>query len=137
MAKSININKLEVEIADILKDYGDVVFKATDEALGAGEKVLIKNLKSASPKDSGEYKKSWKGTGKKYKLKRFVGNTKVITEKIKYKRKKSKTGYKETPLSNILEYSPTSPHQGLIKRTYESSANEIANAIVNEIKKEV
>ena len=52
MAKSIDINNLEVAISDILKEYRDVVFKATDEALGAGEKVLIKNLKSASPSDS-------------------------------------------------------------------------------------
>lgn len=137
MAKSININSLEIAIGDILKEYGDVIFKATDEALGAGEKVLIKNLKSASPSDSGEYKKSWRGTGNKYKLKRYVGNTKVLTEKIKYKRKTERIKYKETPLSNILEYSPTSPHQGLIKRTYQSSVNEIASAIVNEIKKGV
>lgn len=137
MAKSIDINNLEVAISDILKEYGDVVFKATDEALGAGEKVLIKNLKSASPSDSGEYKKSWRGTGGKYKLKRYVGNTKTITERIKYKIKTQRVKHKETPLSNILEYSPQSPHQGLIKRTYQSSVNEIASAIVNEIKKGV
>lgn len=136
MAKSININSLEVAIGDILKDYGDIIFKATDEALGAGEKVLINNLKSASPSATGDYKKSWKGTGNKYKLKRYVGNTKTITEKLTYK-KKTMTKTKETPLSNILEYSPTSPHQGLIKRTYQSSVNEIASAIVNEIKKGV
>jgi len=122
---TIDINNLEVAIGDILKEYGDVVFKATDKALGAGEKVLIKNLKSASPSKSGDFKKSWKGTGKKYKLRRFVGNTKMVKSKGK-----------ELSLSNILEYS-TTRGKPFIKRTYESSVNEIASAIVNEIKKEV
>lgn len=44
---------------------------------------------------------------------------------------------KEIALSNILEYGTKSKHQGLIKRTYESSINKMANAIVNEIKKGV
>ena len=123
---NIDINNLEVAIGDILKEYGDVVFKATDKALGAGEKVLIKNLKAASPKATGEYKKSWKGTGKKYKLRRFVGNTKMVESKGK-----------ELSLSNIFEYSTTNHAKPFIKQTYESSVNEIASAVVNEIKKEV
>lgn len=129
MSNKTGIDDVEGAIADILKEYGDVVFKATDEALGAGEKVLIKKLKSSSPKgkDAPGYKKGWKGKGKKYKLKRYVGNTKVV------KGKKSDT----IPLSNILEYGTKSKHQGLIKRTYESSVNEIASAIINEVKKEV
>jgi hypothetical protein len=126
MAKAININSLETAIESILKDYSDVVFKATDESMSAGEKVLIKNLKSASPSATGEYKKSWRGTGKKYKLKRYVGNSKLV-----------QTDGGEMPLSNILEYAEKSKYKGLIKRTYESSANEIASAIVNEIKKGV
>lgn len=125
MAK-INIDDLEVSIGNILREYGDVVYQATEEGLNAGEKVLIKNLKSASPKDSGKYAKSWKSKGKKYKLKRYVGNTKVV---------KGKKG--EIPLSNILEYSTKSKHQGLIKKTYQESISEMAAAIVAEIKKEV
>ena len=125
MAKKIDVNNLEVAIADILREYGDVVYKATEEGLTAAEKVLIKNLKANSPKDKGEYAKSWKGKGKKYKLRRYVGNTKTV---------KNKSG--EIPLSNILEYATKSPHQGLIKRTYESSINQMAAAVVAEIKKE-
>lgn len=121
---NIDINNLEVAVAEILKDYGDVVYKATTEGLDIAEKVLIKNLKESSPKGTGDYAKSWKSKGKKYKLKRYVGNTKMV---------KGKEG--EIPLSNILEYSSKSKHQGLIKRTYEKSIEEMANAIVNEIKK--
>lgn len=128
MAKKVSIDNLEVAIAEILEQYGDVIFKATEEALTSGEKVLINNLKSTSPKSpgGGEYAKSWKSKGKKYKLKRYVGNTKTV---------KGKSG--DIPLSNILEYSTKSPHKGLIKRTYESSLSQIAQAIVSEIKKEV
>ena len=121
----VDVNNLEVAIADILRDYGDVVYKATEEGLTAAEKVLINNLKANSPKDKGKYAKSWKGKGKKYKLHRYVGNTKTVP---------GKSG--EIPLSNILEYATKSPHQGLIKRTYESSINQMAAAVVAEIKKE-
>lgn len=126
MAKKIDVNNLEVAIADILREYGDVVYQATEEGLTAAEKVLINNLKADSPKDKGEYAKSWKGKGKKYKLRRYVGNTKTV------KGKNSDT----VPLSNILEYASKSPHQGLIKRTYDASIEEMAAAVVAEIKKE-
>lgn len=125
MAKKVDVNNLEIAIADILREYGDVIYKATEEGLTAAEKVLIKNLKADSPKDKGEYAKSWKGKGKKYKLRRYVGNTKTV---------KNKSG--EIPLSNILEYATKSPHQGLIKRIYESSIDQMAAAVVAEIKKE-
>jgi len=125
MAKKVDVNNLQVAIGDILRDYGDVVYKATEEGLTAAEKVLINNLKANSPKDKGKYAKSWKGKGKKYKLHRYVGNTKTVP---------GKSG--EIPLSNILEYATKSPHQGLIKRTYESSINQMAAAVVAEIKKE-
>lgn len=120
----IDIDNLEVSIGAILKEYGDVIYKATEEGLTKAEKILINNLKKSSPKGITKvYWKSWKGKGKKYKLKRYVGNTKTV---------KGKSG--EIPLSNILEYSSKSKHQGLIKRTYEASVDEMANAIVNDIK---
>jgi hypothetical protein len=127
MAKKIDVNNLEIAIADILRDYGDVVYQATEEGLTAAEKVLIKNLKANSPKDKGEYAKSWKGKGKKYKLQRYVGNTKTVEGKSS----------DSIPLSNILEYSSKSPHQGLVKRVYDSSIDEMANAIVSTIKQKV
>lgn len=121
----VNIDNLSIEIEKILRNYGDLVFQATEKGLTAGEKVLIRNLKRESPKDSGEYAKSWKGKGRKYKLKRYVGNTKMVKGKKR-----------EIPLSNILEYSTKSKYYGLIKTTYLESTEEIAQAIIDEIKKE-
>ena len=126
MGKSVNIDSLEVSIANALSEYGDVIYKATEEGLTAAEKVLINNLKASSPRGkTGDYAKSWKSKGKKYKLKRYVGNTKMV---------QGKKG--EIPLSNILEYSTKSPHQGLIKKIYNDSLHEMTTAIVDEIKKE-
>lgn len=124
--KRVRIEDLETAIAEILQEHGEVVYKATAEGLGAAEKVLIRNLKAKSPKDKGEFAKGWKATGRRAKLKRYVGNTKVV---------KGKKG--DIPLSNILEYSTKSPHQGLIKRTYEESIPEMADAVVSEIRKEI
>ena len=131
---SVDSASVENAIKDILREYGDVVFKATEEGLAAGEKVLIKNLKAASPKIKNppkgyvrkNFAKAWKGTGKKYKLSRYVGNTTTVVSKGK-----------NIPLSNIFEYSTTNHANPFIGRTYESSVSEIASAIVNEIKKEV
>ena len=123
----VGINNLDTAIADLLREYGDVVYEATEAGLTAAEKVLIKNLKAASPEGKSKgYKKAWKSKGKKYKMHRYIGNTKMV---------QGKSG--EIPLSNILEYGSKSPYQGLIKRTYEQSINEMAAAVVAEIKKEV
>jgi hypothetical protein len=124
---SINVDDLQTAVEDILREYGDVVYEATEEGLNAAEKILMDNLKTASPKDSGGFAKSWKSKGKKYKLQRYVGNTKAV------KGAKSDT----IPLSNILEYSTKSKHRGFIKQTFENSVNNMAAAVVAEIRKEV
>lgn len=134
MGISIDVSELDKAISKLMEEYGDQVYKVSNEALGAGEKILINNLKAASPEIKNppdgyvkkRFKNNWKGTGKKYKLKRFVGNTTAV------KSKKSD----EIPLSNVLEYS-TVRGKPFIKKTYESSVNAIANAIINEIKKGV
>lgn len=131
-----NIEDLEVSIAKLLSDFGDLVYQATEDGLTVAEKILIDNLKAASPRSTKSGKKqkgfkhfadSWKSKGKKYKLRRYVGNTKIVTGGKR----------REMPLSNILEYGEKSPHKGFIKQTYYNSIDEMAAAVVAEIKKEV
>jgi len=123
--KKIDIGNLEVSINDLLSEYGDMVYHGTEKGLDAAEKVLINNLKSASPVgETGKFAKSWKSKGKKYKLKRYVGNTKMV---------EGKSG--KIPLSNILEYS-TTRGKPFIKRTYENSMNTMIAAVIAAIKKE-
>lgn len=122
---NIGINDLQESINEILRDYGDVVYQATEEGLDAAQKILIKNLKSASPNKTGEFAKGWKGK-KKYKLRRYVGNTTTVL---------GKKGEK-IALANILEYS-TTRGKPFIKNTYQNSINEMATAVVTTIKREV
>lgn len=123
MAKKINIDDLEIAIEDILDNYSDDIYFLTEEGLNEAEKVLIDNLKTASPKDSGEFAKAWKGKGKKYKLRRYVGNTKMV---------QGKKG--PIPLSNILEYS-TIHGKPFIRRTYEQSIPAMREAIIKTIER--
>ena len=124
----IRAEDLQAEIEKTLNEYKDLVYVVTEEGLSAAEKVLISNLKNDSPAgETKEYKKSWKGTGKKYKLLRFVGNTKTIKAK--------KRG--EIPLSNVLEYSPKSKHRSRIKQTYNESIDQMTAAAISTIKREV
>lgn len=123
MAKKINIDDLEIAIEDILDDYSDDIYFLTEEGLNEAEKVLIDNLKAASPKDSGEFAKAWKGKGKKYKLRRYVGNTKMV---------QGKKG--PIPLSNILEYS-TTHGKPFIRRTYEQSIPAMRETIIKTIER--
>jgi hypothetical protein len=125
---SIKPEGLQEAIADMLREYGDIVYNATDEGLEASQKVLIEKLKSASSQGATKrFRSSWKG--KKYSrrgLSRYVHNTKMV-----------KGAKGDIPLSNILEYSEKSPHRGFVKRTFDSSINEMAAAAVAIIKKEV
>jgi len=125
MGMTVDTEGLQVAIERMLAEYGDTVYKATEEGLTAAEKILIKAQKAASPSSEGggDYKKGWKGKGKKYKMHRYVGNAKMV---------KGKDG--DIPLSNILEYSSNSKYQGLIKQTYENNVNAMAQAVVDKIK---
>lgn len=122
----VNTTSLQSAVEDILRDYGDVVYEATAEGIKAAEKVLIKNLKAASPKRSGKFAKGWKGKASRDKLRRYVGNTTTVTDKKG----------NEIPLANILEYS-TTRGKPFIKKTHEASIDEMARAVVETIKREV
>lgn len=124
----ITSSNLQEAISDILEEYGDVIYQATEDGLDVAEKILIDNLKAAtpgSPPHKRDFAKNWKGKGKKYKLMRFVGNTTTV---------EGKSG--KIALANIFEYS-TTRGKPFIARTFQTSINEIAAAVVAEIKKEV
>lgn len=122
----ITPDKLSDAISDILAEYGDVIFIATEDGLDAASDVLIRNLKAASPKKSGKFAKNWKSKGRKYKLRRYIGNsTTVFSDK-----------HGEIALANILEYSTTRA-KPFIKETFENSVPEMAQAMVNKVKEGV
>lgn len=121
----IDIDDLAVNVDELLEDYKDFVYEALDDGLDAAEKILIRNLSAKSPKGkSKQYHKNWKSKGSKYKNRRYVGNTKTVRGK-----------HGNVPLSNILEYSTKSKHQGLIKTIYLESVEQMVDAIEVEMKK--
>lgn len=121
----VKIDGLQEAIEDALREYGDVIYQATEEGLDAAEKVLVDELKAATPKKTGRFRKGWKGTKRKYKLARYVGNTTTVT---------GKKG-EEIAQANIFEYS-TTHGKPFIKNTYENCIDKMAAAVVAEIKKE-
>ena len=127
MAK-ITLDNLDKELKNLLSEYGNTVFEAVnDKGLAAAEKVLVVELKAASPEgETGELKKGWKGSGKKYKMVRFVGNTKTVDD--------GSGG--QIPLTNILEYSTTHGNP-FIKQTFESSEDKMTDALVTAVRQEL
>ena len=128
-AAGLSVVDLSNAIEDILSDYADEVYIATEKGLDKAEQVLIRNMKAASPKSSEgqtgkKFVDSWKGTGHKYKSVRFVGNTKSVVSKGR-----------NIPLINIFEHSTTNHAKPFVKQTFESSVDEMKNAIISEIKK--
>lgn len=123
---SVKAYDFQDAVMAILEAYGDVIYQATEEGLTAAEKVLVKNLKAATPKKTGRFKKGWKGTGRKYKLVRYVGNTTTVEGK----------GGERIALANIFEYS-TTRGKPFLRQTFEASIDEMAAAVVAELKKEV
>lgn len=120
---------LQSAIEDILREYGDVVYQATEEGLDAAEETLVACMKEASPIISGEFAKAWKGSGRKYKLSRYAYNPAMV-------KSKGKRRGRTIPLSNVLEYSTVRGHP-FIKKTFDANVNRIAEACVAAIKKEV
>ncbi len=118
----VAVEQLEAALGEILADYGDYVVELTGQALDAGAKVLVRELKAASPRRTGQFARSWR-VKKKYKLRRYVGNTKTVP---------GPRG--QVPLSNLLEYGQRHGHP-FIRRTYQSSSAAVARAMVEEIKK--
>jgi len=127
MAK-ITLDNLDKELKKLLAEYGNTVFEAVnDKGLAAAEKVLVDELKAASPEgETRELKKGWKGSGKKYKMVRFVGNTKTVDD----------GSGEQIPLTNILEYSTTHGNP-FIKQTFESSEGNMTDALVTAVRQEL
>lgn len=128
---AVKANNLSQAISDILEEYGETVYLATEDALDAAAYALSDELKAETPGDpphKQNFAKRWKVAGAegKYKLMRFVGNTTVVSDK------KSQ----QISLANIFEYSTVRGHP-FIKKTFENSVDKMARAAVDTIRKEV
>ena len=121
-AKSIDVDALSTEFAADLLEYGNEIIQEFNKGLGDAAEQIQRAEEQASPADSGDYKKSWitRKRGTTYR----ITNTKTVDSK--------KTN--GIPLINILEYSPRSPHRGLVDAVYQAQIKKIMATIVNRIK---
>lgn len=119
----VNSAKFQEALKDTLREYGDIVYIATEEGIQAAAEVLAEKEADESPKKSGKLKKSWKvykGKG----LSRIVGSTRTV--------KSSKNG--DIPLVNILEYSKIRGNP-FVKKTYEKAIPDMVEEVIKTIKR--
>lgn len=118
--KRINATEFEVAFEEILKDYEDLLTGATEDGLDDAADVLIANAQRLSPRRTGRYAGNWAVYPKKYHLKRYVGNTTTVKEKI--------------PLINILEYSTGKKRRPHVQKIFNASVTGMVDAIEKKLK---
>ncbi len=121
--KKIKANEFELAFEEILKDYEDLLTGATEEGLDDAAEVFVQNAQSMSPKRTSEYSKSWAVYPKKYHLRRYIGNTKIVS---------GKKGA-NIPLINILEYSTNRGHKH-VQKIFNASIEGMVDAIAKKMK---
>ncbi|MBR0518639.1 HK97 gp10 family phage protein [bacterium] len=96
------------------KDINSAIEKVSDE--------LINQLKSNSPRKTGNYAENW--TKSSYNKKVFIGNTTNVNGRNKT----------QIPLINILEYSTKhgKPH---VQKIFENNLTKLENIIISELEK--
>ncbi|MFR1531965.1 MAG: HK97 gp10 family phage protein [Christensenellales bacterium] len=132
MADTIRLEDYQAELDKILTDFLHANFDARQKAVQAGAEVLRGKLEQASPRDTGEFAKSWK-IKEQYPNVRYVGNTKTAKGTVnergadgKIKRKRE-----NVPLSNVLEYKEGG--KPFIRATADAAESEIFAAIKRTI----
>lgn len=120
----LKVDQLDDAIREIMEEYGDIIFKASDEGIDAAAKELARLEKTATPKDSGEAARGWRVQAPRYKLVRFVGNSKTV---------QGADG--EIALMNILEYS-TTRSKPFIKKTFEANIDALARIVMGRIEQD-
>lgn len=128
------LSELPSAISEILTEYQSANFETRQEALQAGAEVFKSSVESVTPRDTGEMARSWQ-IKDKYKDRRYVGNTRVATGKVRRKKRNGRKGEARegVPLSNVLEYGEKSPHNGFIRRCFDSTEPQIFAAIKNTL----
>ena len=130
----IALSELPTALSEILTEYQSANFETRQEALQAGAEVFKSSVESVTPRDTGEMARSWQ-IKDKYKDRRYVGNTRVATGKVRRKKRNGQRGEARegVPLSNVLVYGEKSPHNGFIRRCFDSTEPQIFAAIKNTL----
>lgn len=134
MAETIRPDQMSDALDKIFSDFIHSAFDQRQEALQAGAEVFRDAVAADTPTDTGDMAKSW-AIKKKYKDRRYVGNTRVAKGVVHRKTKDDSKGEARegVPLSNVLEYAEKSPHKGFIRRCFDSTEPQIFAAIKSKL----
>lgn len=130
MSDTISPEQFSGELDKIFSEFIHSSFNERQEALQAGAEVFRDAVAAVTPTDTGEMAASWQ-IKKKYKDRRYVGNTRISKGVVHRKTKDGSKGEARegVPLSNVLEYSDKSPHKGFIRRCFDGTEPQIFAAI--------
>lgn len=134
MAKTVKLKDVSDELEKLLTDFLHTSFEKRQEALQAGAEVFRDAVAASTPVDTGEMAKSWR-IKKKYKDRRYVGNTRVAHGVVHRKNKDGTRGEARegVPLSNILEYAENSKYRDFVDKCFQSTEPQIYAAIKNKL----
>lgn len=132
MAETIKMENFAETVEGILTDYLHSEYDVRQKAVQAGAEVLRDRLAENSPRDTGEFAKSWT-IKDKYPNVRYVGNTKTAKGSVNERGKDGKINRKRenVPLANVLEYKEGG--KPFIRMTADAAEPEIFNAIKRTI----
>jgi len=122
---------IEADMQSIIEEYRKTTLRpAIEKALDKAADHMVGILRNESPvgEDNPHFRDGWI-VKRDYKGVRYVGNTKTVPFS------EGNRGLREIPLSNILEYSPSSKHKGFIGRTVKRNAEAIRNVFASELEK--
>ena len=135
MSTKTTLDKLPQAIDGLLTEFLHSSFDQRQDALQAGAEFFRDAVAAETPKDTGEMAQSWQ-IKTKYKDLRYVGNSRTAKGVVHRQTKGGGKGEARegVPLSNVLEYSDKSPHNGFIRRCFDSNEAQIYQTIKNNLK---
>lgn len=126
----LDLNELSDYLNEILAEFTGASFEVRQKAVQKAAEVFKSAIEGKTPQDTGEMAQSWK-IKEQYPDHRYVGNTRVATGVVHRKTKDGGKGEARTgvPLSNVLEYAENSPHNGFIRRCFDSMETQLFDII--------
>lgn len=118
------MKSLQLQMNQLLQEYGDKILDAVDEVLPEVAKIAVDQLKQTSPERTGNYAKSWKASKKN----RAGTYSEIRVYNDKFYR-----------LTHLLEYGHASRNGGRVKAqphiiwAEETASTELINRLEDKI----
>lgn len=136
MSRLRHLHDLPDVLEEMLEEYKFASFELRQKAVQKGAEVFKREIEAATPYDvtqsEHEHMRECWTIKEDYPNHRYVGNTKTAKGIVHRRKKNGERGGEArsgVPLSNVLEYAENSPHQGFIRRCFDSNETKIYEAM--------